>query len=132
MALVYSVANGGFVQGTPAAGANKYLFPITGELEVPAGLVLPYQYVKSSFTMSTVTAVFRVAGSSDYNITITSTANDGTDLVTHVDDETITPVSGETVAVPITVGAIGADRILKVSITQGSGSPATDLTITIE
>jgi hypothetical protein len=131
MALVYSVANGGFVQGTPAA-ANKYLFPLTGELELPAGLVLPYQYVKSSLTISSVTAIFRVAGTSTYNITITSTADDGTDLVTHVDDETITPLSGETVSVPVTVAAIGADRILKVSITQNSGTPATDVTITVE
>jgi hypothetical protein len=129
MALVYSVANGGFVQ-SPVA--NKYLFPLTGELELPAGLVLPYQYVKSSLTISSVTAIFRVAGTSTYNITITSTADDGTDLVTHVDDETITPLSGETVSVPVTVAAIGADRILKVSITQNSGTPATDVTITVE
>jgi hypothetical protein len=131
MALVYSVANGGFVQGA-AASANKYLFPRAGELEVPAGLVLPLQYVKSSFTISSVTAIFSLAGTSDYSITITSTADDGNDLVTHVNNQTITPLSGETVNIPVALAAVGADRILKVSITQLSGSPATDLTITVE
>lgn len=131
MALVYSVANGGFVQGA-AAGANKYLFPITGELEVPAGLVLPFQYVKSSFTISSVRAVFRAAGTSTYSVTITSTANNGTDLITHVNNQTITPLAGQTVNVPVAGAAIGADRILKVSITQNSGTPATDVTITVE
>jgi hypothetical protein len=131
MALAYSVASGGFIQDTPA-GASKYLFPITGELEVPAGLVLPFQYVKSSFTISSVRAVFRVAGTSTYSITITSTANNGTNLVTHVNNQTITPLAGQTVSVPVALAAIGADRILKVSITQNSGTPATDVTITVE
>jgi hypothetical protein len=130
MALTYSVAQGGFVQA--AAGAPKYLFPITGDLEVPAGLVLPFQYVKSAFTITSVTAVFREAGTSTYTVTVTSTADDGTDLVTHVNAAVLTPVSGETVNASIAVGAIGADRILKVSVLQNTGSPSSDLTITVE
>jgi hypothetical protein len=130
MAVTYSVASGGFIQA--AAGAAKYLFPLTGELEVPAGIVLPFQYVKSAFTISSVTAVFREAGSSTYTVTVTSTAADGTDLVTHVNAAVLTPESGETVSASISTAAIGADRILKVSILQNAGTPSTDVTITIE
>lgn len=129
MALVYSVANGGFIQASVAA--TEYLFSLSGELEVPAGLVLPYQYVKDAFTISSVTAIFREAGTSTYTITVTSTDADGANLVTHVSSEVITPATGETVNVMVDTAAVGADRILKVSVLQNSGTPSTDLTITI-
>lgn len=130
MALVYSVAAGGFVQVQPEA--IKYLFPLSGELEIPAGQILPYQYVKTAFTITSMEAVFSSAGTATYTIIVTSTAANGTGDIIHVNAVDITPLSGQAVSIPFTNASLAADRILRVTVIKNSGTPSTDLTITIE
>lgn len=130
MALVYSVAAGGFVQAQPEA--IKYLFPLSGELEIPAGQILPYQYIKTAFTVTSMKAVFTTAGTASYTIVITSTAANGTGNIIHVNAATIVPLSGQAVNIPFTNPDLAADRIFRVTVIKNSGTPSTDLTITIE
>lgn len=130
MAVRYSVASGGFIPASVASA--KYLFKLSGELEVPAGITLPYQHVKSAFTIGSATAVFTTAGTATYTLTVTSTAANGTDLQTHINGVTLTPASGSKLTATIALASVGADRILRVSLTSNSGTPSTDFTLTLE
>lgn len=129
MTVRYSVASGGFVQSSVGA---KYLFELSGELEIPTGLTLPYQYVKDAFTISSATAVFSTAGSATYTLTVTSTDSAGGDPQTHINSVTLTPSSGGELPVTVALASIGADRIVRATLTKGSGSASTDFTLTLE
>lgn len=130
MAVKYSVASGGFVQDSVAAA--KYVFELSGEIDVPVALTLPYQHVKSAFTIGSATAVFSTAGSATYTLTVTSTDNAGANSVTHINAQTLTPSSGGKLVVSLANASVGADRLLRVSITRNSGTPSTDFTFTLE
>lgn len=130
MAVIYSVASGGFVQQSVAA--SKYIFEVSGELDIPAGLTLPYQHVKSATTIGSATAVFSAAGAATYTLTVTSTDNAGANSVTHINAQTLTPTNGGKLSVSLANASIGADRILRVTLTKNSGTPSSDFTLTLE
>lgn len=130
MALIYSVANAGFVQQSVAVA--KHDFELSGELVIPSGVTLPYQHVKSSFSIGSATAVFSAAGTSTYLLTVTSTDNAGGNSVTHINAQTLTPTSGGKLSVTLANASVSADRILRVTLTQNSGTPSTDFTLTLE
>lgn len=128
MAVSYSVASGGFVQNS----SSKYNFDLSGELEIPAGFLLPLQHVKTAITLSSATAVFTTAGTATYSLTVTSTDNAGANSQTHINAVTLTPASGSRLIATIALASIAADRILRVTLTKNSGTPASDFTLTLE
>lgn len=130
MAVIYSVSSGAFIQG--AAGSPKYLFNLSGELVIPTGITLPYQYVKSAVTLTSAIAVFSSAGTSTYTLTVTSTDNVGANSQTHINAVTLTPAAGAKLSATIASASIAADRIVRVTLTQNSGTPSTDFTLTLE
>jgi hypothetical protein len=130
MAVSYSVTNGGFLQA--AAGSTKYIFELSGELDIPSGFVLPYQYAKSAITLSSATAVFTTAGTATYTLLVTSTDNAGANPVTHINNITLTPSSGAKLTATIASASVSADRIFRVTLTKNSGTPSSDFTLTLE
>ena len=127
MAVSYSVASGGFVQAF-----KKYIFEMAGELDIPAGFTLPYQHVKTAFTISSATAVFSTAGTATYSLTLTSTDNAGANSQTHISAVTLTPTSGGKLTATIALASVTADRIFHMSLTSNAGTPSTDFTLTLE
>ncbi len=130
MAVRYSVASGGFIQ--EAVSSPKYTFQLSGELTIPSGFTLPFQHVKSAFTIGSATAVFSSAGTATYSLTVTSTDNAGANSVTHVNAVTLTPTAGGKLTATIASASVAADRIIRVTLTQNSGTPSTDFTLTLE
>src|SRR5690349_18730681 len=126
MATRYSVSNGGFLQDS-----KGYSFELSGELTIPVALTLPYRFGKSAVVLTAARATFTTAGTSTYNIVVTSANADGTGSQT-VLSQTVTPVSGQAVSVTLTNTSLPANHIIYMSIVQNSGTAATDFTLSLE
>jgi hypothetical protein len=124
--MKYSVTSGGFI---PDA---RHIFEASGELDAPAGITLPYQYVKNALTLSSAAAIFTTAGTATYTLTVVSTDTSGANSVTHISGATLTPASGTRLTVTIGTAAVAAGRIFRATLTSNSGTPSTDFTLTLE
>lgn len=122
----YEIASGGFVQGP-----RRYTFSVSGELTLPVAYALPYQFCKRGATLTSARATFTTAGTSTYTILVVSTDDSGGSSQTIIND-TIAPVSGEALDLDFTNMVLPANHIIRVTITQNSGTPSTDLTIVLE
>lgn len=135
MAVKYSVANGGFIQDTAVSQA-KLIFQVDGDIEIPVETVMgSLLYNKTSFSITTVTSVFETIGTASYTIKIISVDLNGANPVTHY-NETVSAASYGTEkryqSVSIANATIGADRSVKLTVTQGSGTFGNSLSVTLE
>ena len=132
MALVFSVADGGFIQDTNAL-TSKLEFAIKGNIENPnlVDSVAPV-YTSGGFTINSAILVIANGVTGSMKVEIRSTDTDGTNSVTHI-SETISVISGQQAwGLDIDVAAIGADRVVKLFVQYISGGVSSDISVTLE
>lgn len=132
MALVFSVADGGFIQDTNAA-ASKLEFAIKGNIENPnlVDSVAPV-YTSGGFTINSAILVITNGVEGSMKVEIRSTDTDGTNSVTHI-SETISVISGQQAwGLDIDTAAIGSDRVVKLFVQYISGGVSSDISVTLE
>jgi hypothetical protein len=132
MAVVFSVADGGFIQDVSGA-ASKLDFAIKGNIENPnlVDSVAPV-YVSGGFTINSATLAITNGVVGDIKIEIRSSDPDGTNSVTHVTD-TISVISGgQAWGLTIGTAAIGSTKVVKLYTQYLSGGVSSDISVTLE
>lgn len=132
MALVFSVADGGYIQDTNAA-SSKLELAIKGNIENPnlVDSVAPV-YVSGGFTISSAVLAITNGVSGSLKVEIRSTDPDGTNEVTHITD-TISVISGgQAWGLDIDTAAIGSTKVVKLYTQYLSGGVSSDISVTLE
>lgn len=131
MPVKYSVSSGGFIQD---ASATKIDFYIDGELSQPVleSLGAPV-YNKNSFTINSAKVAIDSAQIGNFDISIRSYATNGSGEVIQASG-TITVVSAGTIVTNLTINnsTIAADRIVRILAKHNSGSPSSNISVTLE
>jgi len=127
MAVKYSTDIGGFI-----SVAEGFTFEVSGELTLPIETELGgRKRDRHILIIGKATAIFRVAGSSEYTVKVISVSSTGDDAVTHVND-TIAPTAGAQIDLDISSATIAAGRSVYITLQQLSGTPASDFTLILE
>jgi len=128
MALTYVV---GYGFKTVADVGPNYTFDVSGSLDLPQETITGgLRFNSSAFTISSVVAQIRTAGTSQYTVKIISYDNAGANPVTHI-NQTVTLGARTPLSLTIGTASIGADRNIEMSLEQLSGTPAEDFSLTI-
>lgn len=130
MAVKFSIANGGFIQDSVG---SKLSFQLDGELFQPllesVGAPL---YNKSSFNISSAT-LLADGQIGQFEVSIRSYNSDGTSEVFHASG-TVTVSSAGPLKASLTISnaTIASDKVVKILARHISGTPSSNISVTLE
>lgn len=125
--MVYDITKGGFVRK-----ADPRVFEVSGELELPVSTPIgPLHYVEREYKIGTIKAEVRDAGTADYEIIIKSYGSLGGTATTHVTQTVTFSSDRKIISFTPTTALVSANRSLEVSVRQLTGTPSSDLTVTV-
>jgi len=133
MAVRFSVADGGFVQDLSAGGA-KIEFRVNGQLENPdLEVVGAAAYTDGGFEINTATLAINGGQIGSFNLQVRSADLNGANEVTHI-SQTIMLGSAGVQGQTLTVGTptIAANKIIRLYLQYVSGTPSSDISVTLE
>lgn len=131
MAVKFSAAAGGFIQD---AASSKITFEISGELFQPVleAIGAPV-YNKNSFNINTATLVADNAQVGQFTISIVSYDNAGANPVTHTGAVVTVSSAGQLrLSMTINNATIASDRVVKILASHDSGTPSSNISVTLE
>jgi len=127
MALKYIVGSG----FKNVADGGTHQFDITGSLELPQETVIGgLRHNSQSFTIASGIAFVRTAGTSQYTVKLISYDNTGANPITHI-NQNAAMSSRVPFNLTIDSATIGADRTIELTITQLTGTPSEDFSLTL-
>lgn len=130
MALVFSVADGGFVQSS----VSRLEFLVKGPLENPnLEPISSPTYVSSGMMVNSAVLNISNGAVGSFKVEVRSTDTDGTNEVTHISDTiTISAPGVQAWGLDIDTASIGSMKVVRLYIQYLSGGVSSDISLTLE